>query len=971
MYPNLLGPLLIASCLLITSVAVIAFSQPVSRRLAERQFSRRRSEVLLAVVGSVLGTAIIAGSLIVGDTLNFSVRQEAYRTLGPIDERVVSSTADFGREVAARLQALRRRPDVDGVFSAAVSPAAAGTAAAGEPRVLAWDMDLTAAGRFGRAGGRSGLSGPTPGPGHMVVNQPLASALDVGAGSRATLYLFGRPYSLRIDRVVAQRGLAGSGLGATVNRNAFLPTGLLAEAAAAAHTQPTWVTFVSNAGGVQGGTRHTAAVKQAIRAHLGALANSVLVQTPKKDVLDAAKVTGDTLGAVFLMIGSFSIIAGALLLVNMFVMLAEERTGQLGVLRAIGMRRRALVGTFSLEGAAYVMLALVPGLLLGIAVGWAVAHVAGRIFQSFSATGEGLSIAFAVTPVSLINAAALGLIIGLVTIGVTSIRISRLNVIAAIRDLPRSRSPKRRRTRLIVATSAAILCALISIPVVAASQPEGTYLLPALAATCAIPIMTRLLNPRLAVNVAAGFALTWSLLLPVLRPRLFDHASMAVFVIIGCQLAVFGVALISTNQQLILRPLRGLIKATSTAGLALRLAIAYPMAKRFRTGATLVMYTLITLVVVLLIEIAGLIDKSIDRNIADASAGYSMRVDVNPASARQTIAELTGGGFPQISSLAPLTIADALSTDPGGRTNAVLSATVVGVPDNAMSRMPFDKRLRGMNSDAAVWRLLARDPRYVVLDTNFGSTGGPQGNYYAPGDKMEVIDPRTRLSQYKTIAGILSNALVFYPTLGQSASFPVVMSANAAKGFAGQAAQVSAALVKTRPGTDLTRLSKQLQRRYLAAGLVASPTAAAVRRVFAANIAFFKLMEGFLALGLAVGMTGLGVVMIRAVRERRRTIGVLRALGFQARTVQSAFLMESALIAVQGVILGCVLGGVTTWLMYGNSAAFQGIRGGYPIEWIPITTLAAGTILISILITTFPARRAARVQPAIAVRVSD
>jgi putative ABC transport system permease protein len=97
----------------------------------------------------------------------------------------------------------------------------------------------------------------------------------------------------------------------------------------------------------------------------------------------------------------------------------------------------------------------------------------------------------------------------------------------------------------------------------------------------------------------------------------------------------------------------------------------------------------------------------------------------------------------------------------------------------------------------------------------------------------------------------------------------------------------------------------------------------------------------------------------------------LRALGFQARTVQSAFLMESALIAVQGVILGCVLGGVTTWLMYGNSAAFQGIRGGYPIEWIPITTLAAGTILISILITTFPARRAARVQPAIAVRVSD
>jgi hypothetical protein len=63
----------------------------------------------------------------------------------------------------------------------------------------------------------------------MVVNQPLASALDVGAGSRATLYLFGRPYSLRIDRVVAQRGLAAA---ASVRRSTAmrsLPTGLLAE----------------------------------------------------------------------------------------------------------------------------------------------------------------------------------------------------------------------------------------------------------------------------------------------------------------------------------------------------------------------------------------------------------------------------------------------------------------------------------------------------------------------------------------------------------------------------------------------------------------------------------------------------------------------------------------------------------------------------------------------------------------------
>ena len=52
------------------------------------------------------------------------------------------------------------------------------------------------------------------------------------------------------------------------------------------------------------------------------------------------------------------------------------------------------------------------------------------------------------------------------------------------------------------------------------------------------------------------------------------------------------------------------------------------------------------------------------------------------------------------------------------------------------------------------------------------------------------------------------------------------------------------------------------------------------------------LSDGFLALGLLIGICGLGVVMVRAVRERRRTIGVLRALGFRAKTVERSFLSK-------------------------------------------------------------------------------
>ena len=84
MYPNLLVPLL------------------VTLGLAFRQVARRRTEAALVIGGSMLGTAIVIGALVVGDTLNFSVRQEAYRTLGPVDERIVAPPGPTGRSGCRR-----------------------------------------------------------------------------------------------------------------------------------------------------------------------------------------------------------------------------------------------------------------------------------------------------------------------------------------------------------------------------------------------------------------------------------------------------------------------------------------------------------------------------------------------------------------------------------------------------------------------------------------------------------------------------------------------------------------------------------------------------------------------------------------------------------------------------------------------------------------------------------------------------
>ncbi|HWS45356.1 MAG TPA: hypothetical protein VN636_05805, partial [Acidimicrobiia bacterium] len=64
--------------------------KPVLRRLALRKAVRRPRETVLVILGSLLGTAIMTGSFVVGDTFNASIKRIAYEQLGPVDE-VVSS----------------------------------------------------------------------------------------------------------------------------------------------------------------------------------------------------------------------------------------------------------------------------------------------------------------------------------------------------------------------------------------------------------------------------------------------------------------------------------------------------------------------------------------------------------------------------------------------------------------------------------------------------------------------------------------------------------------------------------------------------------------------------------------------------------------------------------------------------------------------------------------------------------------
>src|SRR3989475_10821135 len=94
------------------------------------------------------------------------------------------------------------------------------------------------------------------------------------------------------------------------------------------------------------------------------------VQPAKASQIAQAVQIGRDATALFLVMGAFGILAGILLIVNIFVMLAEERKPELGIARAVGFLRRDLLTAFALEGTFYAIVAAALGALAGLGLGY-------------------------------------------------------------------------------------------------------------------------------------------------------------------------------------------------------------------------------------------------------------------------------------------------------------------------------------------------------------------------------------------------------------------------------------------------------------------------------------------------------------------------------------------------------------------------------------------------------------------------
>ncbi len=187
----------------------------------------------------------------------------------------------------------------------------------------------------------------------------------------------------------------------------------------------------------------------------------------------------------------------------------------------------------------------------------------------------------------------------------------------------------------------------------------------------------------------------------------------------------------------------------------------------------------------------------------------------------------------------------------------------------------------------------------------------------------------------------------------------------------GERAAPSRLYVALEEGTPPARVARSLEADYIPNGVEVRTFRAIVSESQSANLQFFRLMQGYLALGLVVGISGLGVIMVRAVRERRREIGVLRSLGFQPGTVGRSFLLESGFVALEGLILGAGLSIATAYQLFANAEVFGDLEVSFTIPWLELAILLSLTLVASLAATGWPARQASRIKPAVALRITD
>jgi putative ABC transport system permease protein len=989
-------------------LGLAALRNRVSFRMAARNLPRRRTQTILVVLGLMLATMLFSASFTTGDTLTNSLRVQSLENLGQVDVQVqadgsgASGQQQFGdtsserasyfdAEVAGEVrERLSDENHVSGVAPAAIEtvPVTARGSDLSEPSTDVLGVDESSMKGFDRLTTSSGKKlDPTDlGKNEIYLSADAAKGLDVGEGDVIEATFAQRsgataapnappaavPGALPVPRPseLTVAGVYESGANPASSTSMVMPLQRLQERVG--NEGEINAVLITHKGPAIEGAAGSGATRDALRVLLEE--NDLEAEPVKKEAIDQADEGGETFTSIFLLFGQFSVGAGVLLIFLIFVMLAAERKHELGIARAVGMRRGHLMRMFAFEGALYALLASALGSVAGVGVGWLMVRVIGKAFA-----GSGFEISFATSPENVVIAFCLGMVLTFAVVLISSWRVSRLNVVRAIRDIPEPDRKGRSVKGILFALTTPLAGAGLVWQGLQAEQ-MGLYML----GLSLIIVGTALAARVLRVPERISFTVAGTLLLGLwLLPFSFAPSGMTegidLFFISGVMIVLAGVWIIIYNSDLLLGAVVALFGWLRGMPPVLRAAVSYPMHSRFRTGMTLAMFSLVVFTIVTMSFITaafGSIFEDTDR----LSGGFDVRADAGYAAPIPDMNEalkdkksVHAADFTAVGTLTGLSV-DAKQKDTSRKPQSLF---LQGVDGGYTKNVHYGFKSTVAEYDTAneVWTALRTEKDTAVISSdlapsrsNFVGDEEPPiklSGFYGEDPKLpndlyiRVEDPQSGRTRNLHVIGVLEDTAFFAPG--------VTSSRATVDDLAGSPLPAQSYQFRLADGVSSEAVAKDLEKTFAQNGLQAVAIKKEIEDGSASQGLFNNLLMGFMGLGLLVGIAALGVIAARSVVERRQQIGMLRALGFQRGQVRLAFLIESSFVALLGIGLGVALGAaLSVGIVDSFEEQISGIR--YTVPWSTLGVIVGLAYIASLLTTFLPASQASRVYPAEALR---
>jgi putative ABC transport system permease protein len=288
----------------------------------------------------------------------------------------------------------------------------------------------------------------------------------------------------------------------------------------------------------------------------------------------------------------------------------------------------------------------------------------------------------------------------------------------------------------------------------------------------------------------------------------------------------------------------------------------------------------------------------------------------------------------------------------------------------------FATMAKGYTSDRQVWDALASTPGLAVVDpmvvprrSNWGFNVPPDfrlTGFYIE-DKafdpvtVDTTDPRTGTSQRYTVVGVLKDSVPY--SMGG-----ITVSQKSLTAY-GDRARPTVYYFALTDGVDPVQAAKHIETAFLANGMQAQAFSELLADTVGTSLTFQHIILGFMGLGLVIGVAALAVISARSVVERRQQIGVLRAIGFQQRMIKLSFLLEASFVTLVAIAAGTALGLIVSFNVITDAALLPSWDNlQFVVPWATLA-LIFFVVYVAALVTTWaPARRAARVYPAEALR---